>query len=1135
MSTIKGFSLFTAFAMALSMSCGMGQIISSSIVGQVTDASGAAVPDVQITVVNTGTGIEVKTTADSSGAYEVPNLQPGVYDVTGVKTGFETFRSNGIQVLASQSVRVDLRLSVGNVQQSVTVTGETPLVHTDSITVGGTVTTKQMAELPFPQQSIEYLMALVPGAQVSGPSPQTGGGTHWGSFNFTINGTQANDFGNGAGAYSYSTGLLSLPPIQSMQEFKVEAYNTSAEYRQLGTITMVTKAGTNAFHGEAYEYAENKALNANTFTNNANGLPRSPFVRNQFGANIGGPIKKNKAFFFFDYTGFRNRTYGTPNLTLPSMAMRSGDFSALCGSYNAAGTCADPAGTQLYNPFTGQPFANNKIPQSMIAPQAQALLKYLPAPTAPTNAAGLPNGGLNYYGQVSVAQDMNAADVRIDYQISSKDQLYGVYTRNVGFPYGTYLGYPSTYGNASNFGYKTFGYSLVETHTFSPHTLNDFRFAWFDHPSIRSGMNQDFDPTTLFPQLTKSPNRGLPTMSIAGYTGMFSDYGTGYYGHGVDFEYSDNVTFVRGRHTFKVGGQATTYKTYGPNPNAPLGTFTFNGQWTGNKGWPGQPSSQGNAFADFLLGTANQSTTGLAGVFEAVYSDWDWEFYAQDTWQATPRLTVYYGVRYMYQTPWNWQDGYSTYWDPKTNQLALPEASNTPTLPPVGASAALFAAYPFTTTQALGIPQNYMIGDKNNWAPRLGFAWRPFDNNRTVFRAGYGVYYNFNPAFAGSRDDVLNPPWVGGLSGFAASNYITQLPGKPTSPFLPDITFANPFPASLAAAGGAAPHPTLYSMQRDFKNGVIQQWNGTLEHQFGRDWAARATYAGSQAHHLQWFFGDINVPETQTPNVPIQNQRPYQPWAAIDATRSGASQNFEQLQLEATKRFSKGFLLQAEYAWTRSLDDVESSGGPQNPNFPGLDYGNSSGILRHRLVVDYVWELPFGRGKQWGSGINRVADAFLGGWQLSGITTYQTGAPFSVTFAVPSNIVGWWGGRADHVSSDDYAKGSGHDIISGVSWFNTSAFAAPQPWAWGNSARNLLFGPGSWDWDMSGQKVFAVRERVRFELRGDFLDAFNHFNLSNPSNQIADTRDGGLPIATAGKIYGGTGSRVIQVGAKLMF
>jgi hypothetical protein len=498
-------------------------------------------------------------------------------------------------------------------------------------------------------------------------------------------------------------------------------------------------------------------------------------------------------------------------------------------------------------------------------------------------------------------------------------------------------------------------------------------------------------------------------------------------------------------------------------------------------------------------------------------------------------------VRYMYQTPWNWQGDYSTYWDPSTNKLALPQDSATVTLPPLGASAAMLAAYPFTTTQALGIPKKYMVGDKNNWGPRVGIAYRPFSDNKTVLRAGYGVYYNFNPAFAGSRDDVLNPPWLGGLGGFPGAAYSTALPGKPATQFLPDITFSNPFPASLSSSGGVSAHPGLYAMQRDFKNAAVQQWNATVEHQFTDNWAARATYAGSQTHHLQWFFGDINVPATQTPNVPIQNQRPYQPWGAILATRSGASQNMNQLQLEATKRFSGGFMFQAEYQWTRSLDNVDPVYGPMNPTYPGLDYGNSSNIRRHVLVFNYVYELPFGHGKPILSGISKWADGVIGGWQVSGITTYETGIPFSVGFALPSNYVGWWSptgvtNRADVVAGANlYNQGSGHDIINGVPWFNTSAYAPPQPWTYGNSARNMLFGPGFWNWDISMAKNFKVRERLGLQLRGDFLDAFNHFNLGGPNSTIADTRDGGPANVQSGRIYGGSGSRVVQVGARFTF
>jgi hypothetical protein len=227
----------------------------------------------------------------------------------------------------------------------------------------------------------------------------------------------------------------------------------------------------------------------------------------------------------------------------------------------------------------------------------------------------------------------------------------------------------------------------------------------------------------------------------------------------------------------------------------------------------------------------------------------------------------------MYQTPWSYRDHLSTYVDLARNKLALPENSNTPTLPAFGASAAQFAAYPFETTQAIGLPLNYMVPDKNNWGPRLGFAFRPFSGTGTVLRGGYGVYYNFQSAFVGSRDDVLNPPWLNGLGGFAAQNYVTKLPGNPTSAFLPDITFGNPFPSSNGGVAGVSPNPQLFSMQRDFKNAVVQQWSLTAERQFGTNWMTRISYVGSQSHHDPWFFGDINVPETQTPNETIQNQR----------------------------------------------------------------------------------------------------------------------------------------------------------------------------------------------------------------------------------------------------------------------
>jgi hypothetical protein len=424
-------------------------------------------------------------------------------------------------------------------------------------------------------------------------------------------------------------GLVSLPAIDSLQEFKVESVNVNAEYRNLGTVTLVTKAGTNQFHGEAYEFNENKSLNANSFLLNAAGKTSTSLQPKPIRRQCGRTHLAEQGFFFFDYAGLRQVQSATVQLNFPSSSMRRGDFTAWCASFTSNGVCADPRGIQLYNPFTDQPFPSNQIPSSMIASQAQTLLKFVPAPTV-INSPGLPFEAPNYLGLVPEAHDLNAADLRIDYQLSDRDSLYGVYSSNVGYPWAVSLGGPPSYGNASDYGYKTFSYSLVETHTFSPTTVNYFRVGWFDHLSIRSGQNLDCDPRSLFPQLTPSPNRGLPTMNMQGYTSI-GDTGKGFYGHAPDVEFTENLTHIHGGHTIKMGVDEAGYKEYNPNPNAPLGTFTFNGQWTGDKNWPGNPQSQGNAFADFLLGVANTSVTGFAPTFTTVNYSRDVEFYAQDT------------------------------------------------------------------------------------------------------------------------------------------------------------------------------------------------------------------------------------------------------------------------------------------------------------------------------------------------------------------------------------------------------------------------------------------------------------------------------------------------------------------------
>jgi carboxypeptidase family protein len=1115
------------------------QNIASSIVGHVTDPSGAALPEAQVTVRNMGTSAVRTTATGSDGSYAVPEILAGTYEVTIAKQGFTTYRAIEVRVLSTQTRRVDANLSVSAVQQSVEVKANATPVTTDSMAISDSVSQTQLENLPTGLQTVDAFIALAPGVQAptsgDATNPQIGGGSHWGSVNFNVNGVSNNDPGNSGGATVQGVGLLVMPPPSSIQELHVQTNGMDAQYRDHASVSLVTKQGTNDFHFLAYEYLQNPILNANTYVNNATGIARANDHLNQFGGNIGGPIVKNKLFFFADYSGYRHNTSGTAQQVYPSAAMRNGDFGALCSTYNSSGVCSAKGGVQLYNPFTGSPFANNQIPTSMFAPQSLAYLKYLPVPTDATSP-GLPSGKTNYFTTIPITQDVDGEDVRVDYNLRPSDQLFGVFAQRLATPWNSFANWPPSFGQL-RYGYKNFTASASETHVFNSSTINDFRVGWADYATKFSGLNQDVNPKDLFPQMPDTFFRGLPQINATGYGNggvLIHDYGTGLYTPRWDWEFTDNFTHVQGKHNFQAGFDETGYKIESRKGSStgdpPTGRFSFTGQWTGNHGWPGQPTSNGNAFADFLLGTISSDATAWQGLFASAIYSRDWGAYFQDTWQATSGLTLILGLRYEYQSPWAYRQPTTTTFDLNTGKMVLSENSTTPVLLP-NMDAAQFAAYQWETSQSLGWPQYYVEPDHNNFSPRLGFAWRPLGNSNTVLRGGYGVYYNFQPGFVGSRTDGQNTPWL--LS--TSQPFTTALPAKPATPFMPDLTFANPFGSSKGEI--VSPNPSISFLQRDFQNAMSQEWNLTLEHGFGA-WVVRTSYIGNHTEDLPYNGGEIDLPDVQQPNVTKQKQLPYQPFSSIHETRSLGIQNFNQAQVGVKRSFGNGLSFQSEYEFTRSLDDVAQGGGPQQPLHPMLDYGNSDAIRRHWLVFNYVYQLPFGRGRHWLNGGNGFTDAVLGGWSLSGITTYGTGTPFNVTFAVPTKYnTSWFGGRVDRVPGVPLYAGqqSGHDVIDGVQWFNPDAFAPPQPWAWGNAARNMLFGPGYTNWDISAQKSFAVTERMKLGFRADFFDAFNHFNLNNPNATLADTRDGGTPNANTGQVLGGDGNRIIQLGLTLRY
>jgi hypothetical protein len=1151
--------LFSVFAgIIVSSTVAPCQVITGNIVGQITDASGAVVPKAAIIIRNSDTGISVTVEADDSGAYTAPDLPAGMYDISARLQGFRIQTVTGVQLLAQQTTRLDFQLVVADVQQDIEVTAQAQLVHTDSQTIHSSINQRQLTGLPTTSRSIDGLMLLAPGVTGFGnvsniSNPQISGSHYWGSTNFSLNGVSLNNFGNGSasGTSSFNEdqmGEANLPPPEALQEFRVDSGGLSAEYKNVAAVTLVLKQGANTYHGDAYGYLEDKVLNANYFMLNATGQPRPPFHRDQFGGDVGGPIKENQWFFFVSYRGIRERSSRIASLALPSPAMRSGDFSALCSTYNANGVCSDSNGTQLYNPWTAQPFARNQIPSSMITSQAKTLMPYLPALTLPSQT--LPNGAPNYIAPIPSKFGVNGTDIRLDGHLSSTDSVHGTVHHSVGDPWSKGTGStPPDYGNDGDRGYRHYSFSGTETHIFSSTTVNEARWAWTKWAQGNNGQNTDFNPQSLFPQLPVANNGGLPTMNISGYTGMWTDAGLTYQYPEYTIQVSDNLSHVRGRHTLKFGVDVQAYRQDvrqgGPKLTVPLGNplgrFNFSGQWTGNQGWPGQPHSQGNAFADFLLGAADSSNYGIAPTDIQIGAR-DWEFYAQDTWQATPKLTLNVGLRYKYEQSWQVRDDRVSYLDLTNNKLALPQDSSTVVAPPY-AFPELLSAYPFETTQNAGWSTSYFVPEKKNFGPRVGFAYRPFPSNNTVVRGGWGIYYDNLIAWIGPYQNMFNPPWQLGAT------YTTQLPGNPTAPFLPDVTFSNPFP--VAAEGAPPANPLVYVTDRHIRNPMQQQWNLTLEQQIAAHWMARATYVGSSTTHGLFYASNINKPNVQQPNVPPQQQATYQPWSQVLYTHTGGYGHFNQLQLELLKRFSDGFQFQAQYNFTSSLDNTPIAGGPQNPWNAAADYGNSDGLPRQTLVVNFIQDLPVGRGRALLAQSSGFVDALLGGWSVSGIGKYQTGAPSSVTFSVPGGYIGWQGGRADLVPGADVYAGQqqdSHDVINGVRWFNTSAFAPPQPWQYGNSERNMLYGPGLWNWDLGIRKVFSITQASRLQFRVDLFNAFNHANLDfgreypqqggGSTTVIADTRDGGLPNPNSGKIFSaGTfpGPRVVQLGLKLEF
>ncbi len=1036
-----------------------GQTTSGVVLGTITDPTGAAIVQADVTLTNENTNIARSTHASAQGDYIFTDVAPGSYRLDVNAQGFRASQVSNIVVQVGQTARMDVKLEVGAVQARVEVTATAPVVQSETSSVGNVVDTRQIQDMPLNGRANFYgLLQIAPGVQGAGSNPLISGGTWYGSTNMTLDGVENIDVGN-------ERLLGTTPSLDAVQEFRVIDSGASAEFGRGGAqVIMVTRSGTNAFHGSVFEFNRNRALAAKNFF--ATGLPTPPFNRNEFGGSLGGPILRDKLFFFGSYEGLRLRQSQTNVVAMPTADMLNGDFSKI--------------GVTIKDPFTGQPFAGNRIQPDQINPVSKALLQYLTPPNLPGNGVGL---GPNLVVNVPRREDMNRYFGRIDYHLSDRDTISGHLSWINDGPF-TAPGGNGTdkFGNWGGFGGAQRNVMAQYTRMVTPRAVNELRFGYNRELAFRTPQNFNVDPSQIINGLI-SPVAGLggvPTIAITGFRGIDDLPGSG--DRKNSYEAIEHYTWTPGSHNLKFGFEYQRASSFNfQNPPPYRGTFTFDGRYTGN------------SFADFLLGYAS-ATGRVSRNVESEPLDNRYAAFVQDDWRIFPRLTLNLGLRYDYQGLFTNSHGDMSNFYPGLGKIVVISGKPDPRLA---------AVLPVVSGKDVGIDtSNYVHPDRNNFGPRIGFAFRPLNSNRLVLRGAYGIYYNVLPGYLGYFQLATNPPFL------VAETF------EPAAGPTPSLTLSNPFPGQ----GTIPTSPSITAMAQNRPNPYQQQWNFTVEYELFHNTAVRASYIGDKITHLE---RGLNLNDPPPAPGAVQPRRPYQPFGPITFYEGGRNQETNQLQLGAVKRFSAGLAFDFEYQLTKGLSEQIYGQAPMDNRNARLDRGNLDFVRRHYATISYSYELPFGRGKHFGSSVSGVAEKIIGGWQIAGITTLGSGQPYSVTYT--SRTLGWPSGRADIVGNPSVSD------PSIAQWFNPAAFAVPAPYTYGNSARNFLFGPGFVNFDVGVFKNTPITERINSQFRAEFFNIANHANFGLPASDITVPASVGKITSTAAD------PRTVQFGLKLLF
>jgi hypothetical protein len=1083
---------------AIAASTALAQSVSGTILGTVTDSSGAIVAGAKVTIINEGTALTRTVTSDANGEYTAPSLPTGHYTVMTEMTGFKALALSNIEVGVDQRVRINLKLDLGAMTESVSVKAETPLVQTSSSELGTTVGNAQIEALPLNGRNFVNLTRTVPGVLrgIPGANIDGAGSLAWrASASFSANGQRARDNNFMLdGVDNNETWLQTVvifPSVDALDEFKLQTSTYSAEFgRSLGgVVNLQIKSGTNQLHGSGFEFLRNDRFDANNFFNNRAGRAKPDFKQNQFGGTVGGAVFKDKTFFFTDYQGHRETQGQTFLSTVPSLAMRNGDFSEL--------------NRVIYDPTTGQPFAGNVIPSGRLDSVAKAILAQLyPEPNTGGSKSSTGQTINNYLINPIKERQDNQFDVKVDHNLTATNRFFTRYSfekthriQPATLPHGDS---GVTFG-AGEGNIKAQSLAFNDTHTLNSAWLNEFRFGWSSIKFFMTSIDYGTNPAAAvgLPGINISPVASAMTqLNFQNIRNLGANSNQPLITNQNDFQIFDNVTWLKGKHTVKTGGSLTLRSREILNADTIVGNFTFNNNMTSN--CAGQPagcsvnSSTGFDVASFMLGLVN---TKVRNLFDAgTYTEKRPEFglYVQDDFRATSRLTLNLGLRWDVYPPWTEIEDRQSNFDITTGTFVI--------------------ASDDAVIQGVKVGRYLQTYSKRDIGPRFGFAYDVGGNGKTLVRGGFGVFWNFSPGGT-SSSKAQNPPFL----------QATALNANPTA-YGVNLLLKDGLPNPPGVDPNRAPAGATRSIfDINFRDAYARQWNLNVQRGLGTNYLVEAAYVGSQGRQMVLKV-DINQ---APPVVGVTDSNVNRPFIGLAKDVRGLSQSqsigevdYHGLLVKFQRRFANNFSFLNSYTFGKSLDFAsDNEAGITNTYDLQYNHGPSDYDVKHTFSSSWIYELPLAR--------NRL----YGGWQLGGILYLRGGLPLTITQTQGVQSTGT-GNRPNRICDGNLSNPTIDN------WFDLSCFQRTPDISgtFGNAGRGIIRGPGSFNIDASLTKNTKIAN-LSTEFRIEAFNLLNHPQFANPNTTFDNAAGGTITamLSSPSCSLCGTTERQVQLGVKVRF